>query len=91
MDLNQHSGAHMPELDLERYQDSAQGRASIRRMDQWGNEPRPVDDFTHDYDNPIDLAARRIREQARRSQLKTKIHACMAHMELVCPPKRGAA
>ncbi len=80
----------MPELDLERYQDSAQGRASVRRIDQWGNEPKPVDDFNHDYDSPELIKYRAEREKVRRQKLRANIQACIAQMEMICPPVRGA-
>ncbi|WP_095093879.1 hypothetical protein [Pseudomonas sp. Irchel 3A5] len=81
----------MPDFDLERYQDSAQGRASVRSRDEWGNEKPRCDEFAHDYDNPVDRKARRERELDRRLKLKANIQACIAQMELICPPKGGAA
>lgn len=82
----------MIEFDAERYQDSAQGRASVR--DRWGNDkPNPAD-YDHNYHDPMDAAARAERnevERVRLQKLRVNIQRCMAQMELICPPKGGAA
>jgi hypothetical protein len=79
----------MTEFDLERYQDSAQGRSSVR--DRWGNERPRLDDFIHDYDTPADRKARLESDLVRRQKLRANIQACIAQMELICPPKGGSA
>lgn len=79
----------MPEFDLERYQDSYQGMASVRRTNERGNPIEPIGDFVHDYDAPVNMAAvheRRQQEKARRARLRDNIRVCMAQMELICPP-----
>ncbi|MCV4285056.1 hypothetical protein [Pseudomonas capsici] len=85
----------MTDLDLERYQDSYQGMGSVRRserrLDQYGNPIRPITDFCHNYDNPIDLAARREREAAERKSLARRIGIAMTQMERICPPKGNEA
>lgn len=81
--------------DLERYQDSYQGMRSVRRaeqrLDQYGNPMRDFADFVHDYDTPIDLAARREREAAYRKNLARRINVAIAKMETICPPVGGRA
>lgn len=85
----------MTDLDLEQYQDSYQGMRSVRRQsgptDAWGNPIRPIADYVHDYDNPIDLAARKSREAAERKSLSRRIGIAITQMERICPPKESAA
>lgn len=81
--------------ELERYQDSYQGMASVRRAeserDQYGNLVALMTDFVYDYDNPIDLAARRERESVYKKKLAERIQCAITQMERICPPQGGRA
>jgi len=77
----------MSDIDLERYQDSSQGRASVRGRDV---EVRQCD-FPPDEDCSAENEARAMREAAHRRQLKARIQACMTQMEAVCPPVQRSA
>ena len=80
--------------DLERYQDSYQGMRSVRRaeqrLDQYGNPVPDFIDFVHDYDTPVDVAARREREAEYRKGLARRIGIAITQMETICPPKEAA-
>jgi hypothetical protein len=78
------------------YADSAQAREWDRRYDAWGREKRPRPDEFHDYEaaellHTQALADRAVRAIEERKSLKQRIAATMAQMEMVCPPKGGAA
>ena len=78
------------------YADGAQAREWDRRYDAWGREKKSQPEEFHDYEAAelmrtqalADRAARAIEE---RKSLKQRIAATMAQMEMVCPPKGGAA
>ena len=78
------------------YADSAQAREWDRRYDAWGREKKSRPDEFHDYEAaaqmrtqaPIDREARLLED---RKSLKRRIGLAMAQMEMVCPPKGGAA
>jgi hypothetical protein len=78
------------------YADSAQARDWDRRYDAWGREKKSQPEEFHDYEAEAlkhtqalaDQAARLLEE---RKSLKRRIGLAMAQMEMVCPPKGGAA
>lgn len=78
------------------YADSAQAREWDRRYDAWGREKKAKPEEFHDYEAEAlkrtqalaDCKARLVEE---RKSLKRRIAATMAQMEMVCPPKGGAA
>ena len=78
------------------YADGAQAREWDRRYDDYGRPKKANPDEFHDYEAAeqmrtqalADRAARAIEE---RKSLKQRIAATMAQMEMVCPPKGGAA
>jgi hypothetical protein len=78
------------------YADSAQAREWDRRYDAWGREKKARPEEFHDYEAAeqmrtqalIDRDARLVEE---RKNLKRRIGLAMVKMELVCPPKGGAA
>jgi hypothetical protein len=78
------------------YADSAQAREWDRRYDAWGREKKSQPEELHDYEAAeqmrtqalIDREARLVEE---RKNLKRRIDLAMVKMELVCPPKGGAA
>ena len=78
------------------YADSAQAREWDRRYDAWGREKKSQPDEFHDYEaaelmRTQALADRAVRLVKERKSLKRRIAATMAQMEMVCPPKGGAA
>ena len=78
------------------YADSAQAREWDRRYDAWGREKKSQPDEFHDYEaaelmRTQALADRAVRLVEERKSLKRRIAATMAQMEMVCPPKGGAA
>ncbi|WP_223430009.1 hypothetical protein [Pseudomonas sp. GL-B-26] len=78
------------------YADSAQAREWDRRYDAWGREKKSQPDEFHDYEaaeqmRTQELADRAARAIEERKSLKQRIAATMAQMEMVCPPKGGAA
>ncbi|MEE4752854.1 hypothetical protein V2K79_12390 [Pseudomonas alliivorans] len=81
--------------DLERYQDSAQGRRSIRQAtglyDDLGNLKSALVDYFHDYDDPVDYAAARAAEREYRKKLARRISVAITKMEMICPPKGASA
>ncbi|UNM17320.1 hypothetical protein K0P33_17195 [Pseudomonas sp. ArH3a] len=70
------------------YADSAQARESDRRWDLPNFGKKQHVDLFHEYtaDDLEDREARRIKECAN---LKMRIGAAMAQMELICPPAEG--
>ncbi|QHF03296.1 hypothetical protein N015_13125 [Pseudomonas asturiensis] len=76
--------------DLERYQDSSQGRRSIRQAtglyDDFGNLKSALIDYYHDYADPVDYAAARAAEREYRKNLARRISVAITQMEMVCPP-----
>ena len=78
------------------YADSAQAREWDRRYDAWGREKKPRPDEFHDYEAAAQMRTQAlIDREARlledRKSLKRRIGLAMAQMEMVCPPKGGAA
>ncbi|MFJ7281892.1 hypothetical protein [Pseudomonas sp. NPDC099000] len=78
------------------YADSAQAREWDRRYDAWGREKKAKPEELHDYEaeslkRTQALADRKDRMAEERKSLKRRIGATMAQMEMVCPPKGGAA
>ena len=78
------------------YADSAQAREWDRRYDAWGREKKSQPEEFHDYDaaelmRTQMLADRAVRLVEERKSLKRRIAATMAQMEMVCPPRGGAA
>lgn len=78
------------------YADGAQAREWDRRYDAWGREKKSQPDEFHDYETAEQmrsqaLAGRAARAIEERKSLKRRIAATMAQMEMVCPPKGGAA
>ena len=78
------------------YADSAQAREWDRRYDAWGREKKSQPEEFHDYEaaelmRTQALADRAVRLVEERKSLKRRIAATMAQMEIVCPPKGGAA
>ena len=74
------------------YADSAQARDWDRRYDAWGRERKSTTDQFHDYEaSEQALAEREARMAEERKSLKRRIAGAMAQMEMVCPPKDGAA
>ena len=78
------------------YADSAQARDWDRRYDAWGREKKSQPEEFHDYEaaelmRTQALADRAVRLVEERKSLKQRIAATMAQMEIVCPPKGGAA
>ena len=78
------------------YADSAQARDWDRRYDAWGREKKSQPEEFHDYEaaelmRTQALADRAVRLVKERKSLKRRIAATMAQMEMVCPPKGGAA
>jgi hypothetical protein len=78
------------------YADSAQARDWDRRYDAWGREKKSQPEEFHDYEAAEQmrtqaLADRTARAIEERKSLKKRIAATMAQMEMVCPPKGGAA
>ncbi|MCF8980018.1 hypothetical protein KTT56_10245 [Pseudomonas viridiflava] len=81
--------------DLERYQDSAQGRRSIRQAtglyDDLGNLKSTLVDYCHDYKDPVEYAAARAAQREYRKKLARRINAAITKMEMICPPKGASA
>jgi len=78
------------------YADGAQAREWDRRYDAWGREKKSQPEEFHDYEaaelmRTQALAERAVRLVEERKSLKRRIAATMAQMEMVCPPKGGAA
>ena len=78
------------------YADGAQAREWDRRYDAWGREKKSQPEEFHDYEaaelmRTQALADRAVRLVKERKSLKRRIAATMAQMEMVCPPKGGAA
>jgi hypothetical protein len=78
------------------YADSAQARDWDRRYDAWGREKKSQPEEFHDYEaaklmRTQALTDRAVRLVEERKSLKRRITATMAQMEMVCPPKGGAA
>ncbi|UOB21806.1 hypothetical protein MRY17_13695 [Pseudomonas orientalis] len=70
------------------YADSAQARESDRRWDLPSFGKKQHVDLFHEY-TAVDLAERKARQLKERANLKMRIGAAMAQMELICPPVRG--
>lgn len=78
------------------YADSAQAREWDRRYDAWGREKKAKPEEFHDYEAEAlkrtqALADRKDRLVQERKNLKRRITSTMTQMEIVCPPKGGAA
>lgn len=78
------------------YADSAQAREWDRRYDAWGREKKAKPEEFHDYEAEAlkrtqALVDRKARLVDERTSLKRRIAVTMAQMEMVCPPKGGAA
>ncbi len=78
------------------YADSAQAREWDRRHDAWGRPKQPQASEFHDYEASAAIRteareARKTREIEERKSLSRRIGLAMAQMEMVCPPKGGAA
>lgn len=72
------------------YADSAQARESDRRWDFPNFGKNLHVDLFHEY-TADELAEREARRPRERANLKLRIGAAMAQMELICPPTGGAA
>jgi hypothetical protein len=70
------------------YADSAQARESDRRWDLPSFGKKQHVDLFHEY-TADDLAERKTRQLKDRANLKMRIGAAMAQMELICPPAGG--
>ncbi|MFP5500747.1 MAG: hypothetical protein ACLGJE_31800 [Gammaproteobacteria bacterium] len=70
------------------YADSAQARESDRRWDLPSFGKKQHVDLFHEY-TVDDLAERKARQLKDRANLKMRIGAAMAQMELICPPAGG--
>jgi hypothetical protein len=78
------------------YADGAQAREWDRRYDAWGREKKAKPDEFHDYEASEQMRTQALADRAARAieehkSLKRRISATMAQMEMVCPPKGGAA
>lgn len=78
------------------YADSAQAREWDRRYDAWGREKKSRPEEFHDYEAAAQirtqtLIVREARFLEERKSLKRRIGLAMEKMEVVCPPKGGAA
>lgn len=78
------------------YADSAQARDWDKRYDAWGREKKSRPEEFHDYEATEQMRSqalidREARRQDERQSLKRRIGLAMAQMEMVCPPKGGAA
>jgi hypothetical protein len=78
------------------YADGAQAREWDRRYDAWGREKKSQPDEFHDYETAEQMRSQALADRAARAieehkSLKRRITATMAQMEMVCPPKGGAA
>lgn len=77
------------------YADSAQAREWERRFDSWGRPKQPALSEFHDYEAAALRSeareARKAREIQERKSLSRRIGLAMAQMEMICPPKGGAA
>jgi hypothetical protein len=78
------------------YADSAQARDWDKRYDAWGREKKSQPEEFHDYEaaelmRTQAVADRAVRLVEERKSLKRRVAATMAQMEMVCPPKGGAA
>jgi hypothetical protein len=78
------------------YADSAQAREWDRRYDDYGRPKKASPDEFHDYDAAEQMRTKALADRAARAieerkSLKQRIAATMAQMEMVCPPKGGAA
>lgn len=70
------------------YADSAQARESDRRWDLPSFGKKQHVDLFHEY-TAVDLEERKARQLKERANLKMRIGAAMAQMELICPPAGG--